>query len=61
MNKKTWGGSGRGQGRKPLPGYEKTTKARFVDEQEEKLWNSLSPRERVEIVLEWLKERNDET
>lgn len=51
---KTHGGPGRGQGRKKEPGYTVTTKARFLIAEEQERWNSLSPRERVEIVLEWL-------
>ena len=57
MNKKsTHGGPGRGQGRKKEPGYTVTTKARFLSAEEQALWNSLSPRQRVEIVLKWLAE-----
>lgn len=65
-NKKKWGGArrpapGKKLGRPKEKGYEKTTKARFMEETEEAKWNQFSPRQRVEIVLEWLAQRKYET
>lgn len=46
-----WGGHREGSGRPPQPGYQKLTSARFLDKSEEAIWNSLSPRRRVEILI----------
>lgn len=53
--KATHGGPDRGQGRHEEPGYSKAIKLRFLSEDEEALIKQLTPRQRVEILLAWLK------
>ena len=51
------GGPGRGQGRHEEPGYSKTVKLRFLDEEEELAIKQFTPRQRVEILLAALSSR----
>lgn len=50
----THGGPGRGQGRHKEPGYDKPVKLRFLNKAEEAALKKLTPRERVEILVDWV-------
>ena len=55
MNKKQHGGPGRGQGRHKEPGFRKDAALRFLSDNElRQYFDNTTPRQRVEIVLEWL-------
>jgi len=50
--KESRGGPGRGQGRKPEPGIERTVKMRFLSVAEyAKIIRETTPRQRAEIIL----------
>ncbi len=55
-DQQTHGGSGRGQGRHKDPGYIKCKALRFLDKAEEELAKKLTPRERVEVLLAYIRQ-----
>lgn len=58
----THGGPNRGQGRHKEPGYERIAKIRYLTEAEEAelIKAKLTPRQRAEILLAWVREQNEQ-